>query len=652
MCGITGFVDYNGIDAPAAEARVRAMNDAIAHRGPDGEGVWVNETGHVAIAQRRLAIIDLSETGRQPMTSPGGRYEIVFNGEIYGFQSLRLELEALGASFRGHSDTEVLLAAIEQWDVAAALTKVGGMFAFALVDRAENRIIFARDRIGKKPLYIGLNDNVLTFGSELKALRAHPSQYAPSLNLRSVGAYVRYGYVPAPETIYDGIIKLPAGSWAELSLDAPPGSVDDVLTAASPFWRPYDVAADGVRDVIRDESAAIDLLDERICTATRERLVSDVPVGAFLSGGIDSSLVTAVMQEVSTEKARTFTIRFDETETNEADFAAAIASHLDTQHTEVTATPDAALDMFADMPEVFDEPFADPSQIPTLLLSRLTREHVTVALSGDGGDESFAGYKRYQNMLLFEKIANKAPSALFAGLEGMPTPAYGAALAVGKSLLPKSLQQDASAHRMKALAHVLAEPDFRGRYNTFFSLWDRPEALIPALDAAPCPFLDANVPAGFDAVQEMMFLDTVIYLPDDVLVKVDRASMAVGLEMRSPLLDHRVIEAAWRAPSSLRLKGRSGKIALRRLLEKRVPLDLFDRPKQGFGIPVNDWLRGPLKERASQLLSSSHAKSVGLFDPSMITHRWSEHLSGERNWGAHLWTLIMFYLWHERWMAR
>ncbi len=649
MCGIAGFIDYSGADAAVSERRIRVMNQTIAHRGPDGDGFWVSETGNVAIAQRRLAIIDLTETGRQPMTSPGGRYEIVFNGEIYGFQNLRDELLAVGVSFRGSSDTEVLLAAIEQWGVAEGLQKIGGMFAFAMVDRQENRMILARDRIGKKPLYVGFNNGVLTFGSELKALRAHPSQFSPSIDLRAAGAFVQYGYVPAPQTIYEGVAKLPAGSWVELSLDAPPVSIDAVINSASFFWRASEVAAAGVRNQLEEE-AAIDFIDERLRIATAERLVSDVPVGAFLSGGIDSTLVTAIMQEVSSEKARTFTIRFDEEEKNEADFAKAVAEHLGTHHTEITATPQTALDMFGCMADVFDEPFADPSQIPTLLLSKLTREHVTVALSGDGGDESFAGYRRYHNMMLFEKISNKLPTPVFGGLQHMPISAFSAGLAVGKPLLPKSLREEALPYRLKFLTHILAQPSFRKRYDAFVSQWDSAQ-LIPGLEKAPRPFIEAKMPEGLDAIQQMMYLDTSIYLPDDVLVKVDRASMAVGLEMRSPLLDHRVIEAAWRAPASLRMQGQSGKILLKRLLEKRMPLALFDRPKRGFGIPINDWLRGPLKERAERYLSPSYTKDVGLFDSSLISRRWKEHLSGEHNWGAHLWTLIMFCLWRERWMV-
>jgi len=623
------------------------MCDALAHRGPDGEGLLIDDEGRSALGHRRLSIIDLSTTGAQPMSSASGRYEIVFNGEIYGFLNLRRQLEAQGAVFRGRSDTEVLLAAVEAYGVEQAVTRLNGMFAFALLDRARREMVFARDRLGKKPLYVGVGAGALVFCSELKALRAHPAFSEARIDRSALALYLRCGYVPGTRAIYENVFKIQPGSMIAVPIDREPNSAEALSQGAAPFWSLYDVAERGAREPITDEVEALALIEERLRVATRDRIVADVPVGAFLSGGIDSSLVCAIMREVSPSRPRTFTIRFLESDQDEAAFAAAIARHLDTEHTELTATPDAALSVVGDLPETFDEPFSDPSQVPTLLVSKLAREQVTVALSGDGGDESFGGYSRYARMMMMERLASRTPSILLNGLRGTPAPWLDVALRLAFPVLPKSLRDEGSGDRLKKMAEVMSRPDFRGRYIEFLSQW--PAEILPERLEPPTTYTSEPVPEELGSVERMMFLDTVGYLPDDVLVKVDRASMAVGLEIRSPLLDHGVVEAAWQAPSSLRVHGVEAKVALRRLLAQRVPKSLFDRPKRGFGVPINAWLRGPFRDMASFTFSADRLREIGL-SPQIIVERWNEHLGCKRNWGAHLWTILMYERWHRRWM--
>lgn len=656
MCGIAGFLTLEPQGRDAALSSLRGMADAITHRGPDGAGYWIDERGRIGLAHRRLAIIDLSEAGAQPMVSASGRYTIVFNGEIYGFLDLRREFEAAGHRFVGHSDTEVLLAAIERDGLEVALDRIGGMFAFAVYDRETRRLAFARDRLGKKPLYIGVANGEIAFGSELKALRRRPAFAAPSVDRGALALYTRYGYIPGAHSVYEGVAKLPAGTFVEIDVDAPPASADALVQSAMYFWRPETVAAAGLQSAIADEETALEALDAELSRAVRERLVSDVPVGVFLSGGIDSSLIAAMTREVSNAPVRTLTIRFDEQGFNEADHAAAIAEHLGTDHRELTATPAAALDVIEHLPDMFDEPMSDPSQIPTYLVSKLARDDVTVVLSGDGGDESFGGYKRYPQMLSFEKLAQRTPklarSAAAAASAGM----YDMALRVAKPVVSGKLASELSGDRLAKLAQILIQPDFRTRFREFITQWGAPEELVLGAVEPPSTYRDAVLPDGLDPLGQMMLLDTIAYLNDDVLTKVDRASMAVSLEVRSPLLDYRVVETAWRCPPGLRIgdDGETtgvGKVALRRLLARRLPRALYDRPKKGFSVPMNDWLRGPLKERAADLLSEDRLRRDGVFAPAPITKKLQEHLDGSRNWGQHLWTIMVFNQWRDRWMS-
>ncbi|CAM4163341.1 asparagine synthase (glutamine-hydrolyzing) [Palleronia rufa] len=649
MCGIAGFMESRSRDRGQARAIAGAMTAAIRHRGPDGDGHWIDPEGRVALGHRRLAIIDLSETGAQPMRSESGRFEIVYNGEIYGFAALRADLERQGAVFRGHSDTEALLAGIERYGVEKTLHKANGMFAFAVFDRQTRRVILARDRLGKKPLYVGVSGGSLCFASELKALRAHPAFAAPTTDRRARALYLRYGYVPAPHSIYEGVIKMPPGHWVELSVDAPPRGVQDVLDTAKRFWS-FDAAVErGRSEPITDPREALERLDALLSRATAERLVSDVPVGAFLSGGIDSSLITAMMCEQASRTVSTYTIRFDDEDVNEADAAAKTAAFLGTAHTEMTATAADALALVPEMPDVFDEPLGDPSQLPTLLVSRLIRSEVTVALSGDGGDESFGGYNRYWAAQKLDKYLRYLPGGAFGAIQRFPDRHMERAVALAGAALPGRIGRQISSDRLKKLATIAAAPSFRARYDRSFTMWSDADLNADARLGASGPFETQDVSGLRSKVDQMMALDTAIYLPDDVLVKVDRASMAASLEVRSPLLDYNVVEFAWAMPRDLTLNAGVGKVALRKLLERRLPKELYDRPKKGFGIPVDAWIRGPLRDMVGDAVSPDSLARIGVLDPDCAVKKFSEHMAGSRNWGRHLWALTMLSTWQSRW---
>ncbi|QFT63695.1 asparagine synthase (glutamine-hydrolyzing) [Roseivivax sp. THAF30] len=651
MCGIAGFITSAPNESSNAKAILARMTETLSHRGPDADGHFVDPGGRVALGHRRLAIIDLSEAGAQPMRSASGRFEMVYNGEVYGFGGMRDALAAEDVIFRGSSDTEVLLNGIERWGIEPTLQRATGMFAFAVFDRATNSIIFARDRLGKKPLYIGCRGRTTAFASELKAIRAHPDFSDLTPDRRSVALYLRYGYVPAPRSIYEGVVKFPAGHWAAIPVEASVSDPADILSCARPYWSLEEVIAKGRADPCTDAAQAIERVDEVLSQATAERLVSDVPVGAFLSGGIDSSLIVALMQEQASHRVSTYTVRFDDDAINEADAAAHIAKHLGTAHHELTASAADALALVSDMPAVFDEPFADPSQLPTLLISRLIRSDVTVALSGDGGDESFGGYQRYWAADTFERYSRFLPRAFFQAANGVPSARLDTAISMARGVLPARVGKQISTDRLKKLTRIAAEPSFRARYGQSFTMWSDHD-LVPEARLGPTgPFEACNTTEMDDRVAEMMALDTSIYLPDDVLVKVDRASMAASLEVRSPLLDHRVVELAWSLPNNLRFDGRVGKLVLRRLLERRVPLALFDRPKQGFGIPIEDWIRGPLRDLAADAVSPERLSVLSVVDPDRAAAKFDEHVSGRRNWGRHLWTLIMLDAWQDTWLG-
>jgi len=645
MCGITGFWDPTlQQDAKSLEVQVTRMAERILHRGPDDQGVWVDEGCGIALGFRRLAILDLTPSGRQPMVSHDGRYVIVFNGEVYNFEELREELTRLGHSFRGRSDTEVMLASFEQWGIVPAVKRFNGMFAFALWDRFERKLYLARDRVGIKPLYYGWLGRVFAFGSELKTLRAHPA-FEAEIDRDALASMLRHNYIMAPYSIYQGISKLRQGTILEVS--AANRSVQTI-----PYWSGLETAEAGIAHPFRgDEKEAVDELDRLLRESVRLRMIADVPLGAFLSGGVDSSTITALMQSQSATPVKTFSIGFTEAAYDEAQFARAVARRLGTDHTELYVTPREAMDVIPRLPELYDEPYSDSSQIPTFLVSQLARQHVTVSLSGDGGDELFGGYTRYtfaQN--------------IWRWIGGLPLPVRGALAAVmgipsldqmqkianfaGRAL-PKSMRQNLTAGRVQKFRTILRCRGDREVYEQVISHWLNPEEVViggrePRTlvnDPSQWPKIEAFVPW-------MMAMDLASYLPDDILVKVDRASMGVSLEARVPLLDdHRLVEFAWQVPLSMKIHNGKSKWLLRQVLYRYVPPELIERPKWGFSVPMEHWLRGPLRGWAEELLDESRLRREGYFQAGKVRETWANYLAGNGNWHYHIWDILMFQAW-------
>ncbi|MEN8236702.1 MAG: asparagine synthase (glutamine-hydrolyzing) [Pseudomonadota bacterium] len=643
MCGLTGFINPKSTTNNDAELRqrVHAMTTTIAHRGPDGHSYWVDAQNGVALGHRRLAIIDLSEHGRQPMLSHSGQYVLSYNGEIYNFQELRDQLLAKGAGpFHGHSDTEVILEAFAVWGIEKALSKFVGMFALALWDRKNQSLVLARDRLGIKPLYWGHVDNGLfLFGSELKALRVHPN-CSPRVNKQALALMMRHGYVPAPYSIYQDIQHLAPGHMLHFDLKQQTAKI-------SCYWNALQVAQDGINS--RDnfslsDAEATDQLEHLLKQAVKCRMISDVPLGAFLSGGIDSSAVVALMQTQSSQPTKTFSIGFAEAGYNEAHHAKEVARHLKTDHTELYVTPDQALDVIPKLAQMYDEPFADASQIPTHLVSQLARQHVTVSLSGDGGDELFAGYNRY---LLANNIwskVNALPSFArksIAGTIGLLTPhtwnRIGCMLPFTPDLFGDKL------HKFKPL---LTKPSEESLYLQLISQWHTNEDIVRHTGQIPSALESVDMPTLMDRMQ---YWDLMTYLPSDILPKVDRASMAVSLEARVPLLDHRVVEFAWSLPQHMKIRGGKSKWLLRQVLDRYVPSSLIDRPKMGFGVPIDTWLKGPLRDWAEDLLDENHLIQEGIFNPALIREKWQQHLKGSQNWQYPLWVVLMFQAWRREW---
>lgn len=644
MCGLTGFWQQGAANhalAPVAQV----MADRIAHRGPDDSGVWVDEAVGLALAHRRLSIVDLSAAGHQPMLSASGRYVLAYNGEIYNHQDLRRELEAAGAAppWRGHSDTETLLACIEAWGVEATLKCSTGMFAFALWDRQARTLVLARDRAGEKPLYFGWQGNTFLFGSELKALRAHPA-FNAAVDRGALALLLRHNYIPAPYSIHQGICKLPPGTWLQLL----PGQRE---TQPQVYWSLAEVAERGMADPFTGSDAeAVDELARVLGNAVGGQRVADVPLGALLSGGIDSSLITALMQAQSTQPVRTFTIGFEEQAYDEAVHARAVAAHLGTEHVEMRLSANDALELIPQLPAMYDEPFADSSQLPTHLVMQLARQHVTVALSGDAGDEFFGGYNRYfLGPSAWQKIAwvpVPLRQALGSAMTALP------AQTVNRMAAPLArrlgiAQPGDKAHKLgRRLASVRDMDDF---FVSLVTEW--PDAAGMVVDGhIPHNLLEtrAQWPALGDPVARMMALDGLTYLPDDILVKVDRAAMAVSLETRAPFLDRDVMAFAWRLPMAMKLRDGKGKWILRQLLDRYVPRALIERPKMGFGIPLDQWLRGPLREWAGDLLAEDRLRREGVLRPEAITRTWQAHVRGEGSFGYRLWSVLMFQAWLEQ----
>lgn len=642
-----------------AEAELRAdleaMSRTIKHRGPDDKGFWCDPERGVYLAHRRLSIIDLSEYGAQPMISAGGRYVISYNGEIYNFRELRQQLELAGVRFRGESDTEALVNGIEVWGMETTLQRVKGMFAFVVWDRKEQRLIFARDRAGEKPLYYGWVGKYFVFASELKAIRAVRG-FANPISRASIASFMRFSYVPCPHSIYEGIFKLPPGAMLEIAGEdlkrASPGSLpaSDAPGRLQLYWDSRSVF-ERLQQTCKDsEDEAVETLDRLIRQSVTGQMISDVPLGALLSGGIDSSTVVAMMQSVSSRPVKTFTIGFNEHEFNEAAHARRIAGYLGTDHTELFVGPDEALDVVPNLSSLYDEPFADSSQIPTFLVAKLARSSVTVALSGDGGDELFGGYTRYIWAERIWKNMHRLPLPLrrvaAAGLSSLSRNTWARIYRAAEPLVPGRLRQSNAGEKIHALGRLLAENRREAVYQHIVSHWRPEDDLVLGEEEHRTIVTDTGEwPELEEFAQRMMAVDFASYLPDDILVKVDRASMRVSLETRVPLLDRDIVEFAAGLPIEYQVRDGQGKWLLRRVLERYVPKEFFDRPKMGFGIPVGAWLNGPLREWAEDLLDDGLLRRQGYLDPEVVRGRWLSHKRGDGNWQYHLWDVLMFQAW-------
>ncbi|HKW62482.1 MAG TPA: asparagine synthase (glutamine-hydrolyzing) [Candidatus Acidoferrum sp.] len=649
MCGITGFLTSATETELEMKVVVARMADQLVHRGPDDSGAWADSRAGIALGHRRLSILDLSPDGHQPMHSESGRYVIVFNGEVYNFRELRSTLESKGHRFRGHSDTEVMLAAMEHWGVEEALPHFNGMFSFAVWDRAERQLHLVRDRLGEKPLYYGWMGQTFLFGSELKALIAHPD-FNGDVNRDALALYLRYNCIAAPYCIYSDIKKLPPGTKLTLGL-----SNMHCMHLPSAYWSAEEAFRQGLeKPFLGTDKEATASLDALLRDAVKMRMIADVPLGAFLSGGVDSSAIVALMQHQSARPVKTFAIGFHDEVYNEANYAAAVARHLGTDHTELYVSADEALKVIPHLPKFYDEPFSDSSQIPTYLVSALARRYVTVSLSGDGGDELFGGYKRY---FLWGRVWNAVRwlPAFIRGATAWPLRRVGPqrwnrVLRYASTRFPATRGMVSPGEKVEKLAQMLSAKDVFSRYQVIVSDWESSNSAVWGGVAPSSLLLQRCGGLEFrDFRVQMMFLDTVNYLPDDILVKLDRAAMAVSLEGRVPYLDHRVVEFAASLPLSMKLRNGGGKWILRNILYQYVPQELIERPKKGFSLPIAEWLRGSLRDWAEDLLDKSRLRQDGYFHAEIVRQIWEDHLSGRRDLRHHIWALLMFQAWLIHW---
>ncbi len=650
MCGFAGYLGKKvALSAAEWPMLLQQMGNAIRHRGPDDSGVWYDTDAGIGLSHQRLSIVDLSAAGHQPMEAASGRYAIAFNGEIYNHLRLRQELENTGykQAWRGYSDTETLLAGFDAWGIEATIVKSIGMFAIAVWDKHNRTLSLVRDRLGEKPLYYGWQGNSFLFGSELKALKVHPA-FRASIDRNALALMMRHNYIPAPYSIYQGIQKLLPGTLLTVSLD----NRDPLLKT---YWDARQVVANGISQPFNgSREDAVTALDTLLQDAVAQQMMADVPLGAFLSGGVDSSTIVALMQAQSSRPVRTFTIGFNEDGYNEAEHAKAVAKHLGTDHTELYVSAQQALDVIPNLPSLYCEPFSDSSQIPTFLVSQMARQHVTVSLSGDAGDELFGGYNRYVlGNRLWGKLSLLPVSVrkILANLiTKLPVKTWNNIFNTIQFLLPQSLAQANIGDKLHKGAEVMAAKTSGELFYLLVSHWNETKDLVIG-GTEPSTILTGSSlePEADHFVHHMMAFDMLSYLPDDILVKVDRAAMGVSLETRVPLLDHRVVEFAWHLPLDYKLHKGTGKWPLREVLYKYVPKELIERPKMGFGVPIDSWLCGPLQDWAETLLSESRLKQEGFFNPSPIRQKWAEHLSGERNWQYQLWDVLMFQAWldHE-----
>lgn len=643
MCGIVGTWGQSSYTEEALGAAVRRM----VHRGPDDTGLWVDSTSGIALGHVRLSILDLSPAGHQPMFSACGRYVIVFNGEIYNHLELREQLGGLAPAWRGHSDTETLLACFSSWGMEKTLKTTVGMFAIALWDRHEGKLVLARDRLGEKPLYFGYIGGAFAFASELKALTGLPG-FSLDIDRKALALLLRHNYIPAPFCIYQGLAKLPPGTWLELTSD---GVLHRALPAPCAYWSAVEAALAGVANPLAfaSDAEATDALEAELARSVAGQMLADVPLGAFLSGGVDSSTVVALMQAQSSRPVKTFSIGFREGAYDEAVFARTVARHIGTEHTELYVTPEDALSVIPKLPTIYDEPFSDSSQIPTFLVALLARKGVTVSLSGDGGDELLGGYTRYFLAARVWRKIERMPHPLRRVAARMilacPPHAWDKLYGLADPFIAKQHRWPTLGDKLHKGAALLDCESGTALYQGLVSHWN-PAGVVLGVREADTQ-LTGQLPAMPGLTEQMMLLDTISYLPDDILVKVDRAAMAVSLETRVPLIDHRVFEFAWRLPLHYKVRNGVGKWLLRQVLYKHVPQALIERPKMGFSVPIDSWLRGPLRDWAESLLDESRLRQEGYFNPAPIRQKWREHLSGARNWQYHLWGVLMFQAWLE-----
>lgn len=640
MCGIVGYIDVSyQSGSKELKLQILRMANEISHRGPDDTGVWVDEKEGVAFGHRRLSIRDLSPEGHQPMLSKSTRYVLIFNGEIYNFKELRAQLELQGSVFRGHSDTEVMLECIERWGIQKALERFVGMYAFVLWDSQERLLYLGRDRMGEKPLYYGWMGHTFFFGSELKALRAHMN-FKPELNRDVLPLYLRYNCIPDPYSIYKGIYKLLPATLLVMNPHDPSKKI-----SSQTYWSAKEIVESGEKNPFEaSDAAAILALDGVLRKAVSHQMVADVPLGAFLSGGIDSTTIVSLMQAQSQTSVKTFTIGFEEADYNEALHAKIVAQHLGTDHTELYVTSKQTRDIIPKLPFIYDEPFADSSQIPTFLVSQLARQHVTVSLSGDGGDELFGGYNRHYWVEKIWNRMNRFPNDIrkmgASSISAISPDTWN--FVCNRVLNMKYPQIGDKLHKVSQLLLTNSPEDM---YDRLASQWENPESVVLGATEWSSNHREIGSLNISNIAQKMMYLDMITYLPNDILVKVDRASMHTSLESRAPFLNHHVVEFACRLPLSMKIRDGQTKWLLRQVLHQYVPKEFVDRPKMGFSVPIDSWLRGPLREWAESLLNEERLQREGFFNPVFIRKKWGEHLSGKCNWQSQLWIILMFQAW-------
>ncbi len=661
MCGIAGVFDTSGTTTQSELLDIgQRMGNRLTHRGPDAGDVWSDKNSGLVLAHKRLSIIDLSG-GAQPMSSSSGRYVLTYNGELYNYRELRAELVKRGITFRDHSDTEVLLAALSEWPIEKALSKVVGMFAFALWDQKEKKLILGRDRMGEKPLYYGWVGKSFVFSSELRAFDECP-QWEKQIDIDALALFFRHNYVPDPHSIFRGIYKLPAASYLVVDVktskrspeDFSPFPVSELSSSFSPtvYWSAHGSLGEFSFSPGSEVESASNLR-QLLQSTIKDKLLADVPIGALLSGGVDSSLVTALIQEASPSAVETFSLGFDSEAHDEARYAKSVAAHLGTDHHEMYVSGKDVLAVVPEIPSIYDEPFADSSQIPTLLISRLARQSIKVALSGDGGDELFGGYNRYVWGQRLTKIRGATPlvtqKCYRLLVESLPPRVWNAIGRQAAMLVGPSRAIPMLGDKLYKSLHLIGRRDFLQSYTSLISIWQDSISLVIGSKQVGHGVRTSDIlKSQFSEIEKMMALDSLHYLPGDILVKVDRASMSTGLEVRAPLLDHRIVEFALKLPLELKLKNGIGKWLLRQVLYEYIPKPLIDRPKMGFAVPLADWLRGPLKNWASDLLDQQSLASQGVLNADLVSEKWREHLSGHRNWEHQLWGVLMFQSWMEK----